>query len=192
MGFALNSVEAPIIKTSFCVLARPKKDGAVSSTQSNSLPCIRCGYCADTCPVNLLPQQLYWHARAKEFDKIQQYYLFDCIECGCCDYVCPSHIPLVHFFRFAKAEIRAREQEKQKADLARQRYESRLARLQRDKAERTAKHEQKLADLAAQATKDTAEDAKKAAIQAALERVHAKRRTHSTELPDQSKNRMGN
>ena len=47
------------------------------------------------CPAQLLPQQIFWHARAHDFDKAQDYHLFDCIECGCCAYVCPAHIPLV-------------------------------------------------------------------------------------------------
>ena len=61
----------------------------------------------------LLPQQLYWHAHAREFDKVQDYNLFDCIECGCCAQVCPSHIPLVQYYRFAKTEIWDQERERQ-------------------------------------------------------------------------------
>jgi Na+-translocating ferredoxin:NAD+ oxidoreductase RnfC subunit len=79
------------------------------------MPCIRCGACVDVCPADLLPQQLYWHARAKEFDKAQDYHLFSCIECGCCSYVCPSHIPLVQYYRYAKNEIWAQEKGKAKS-----------------------------------------------------------------------------
>jgi electron transport complex protein RnfC len=97
----------------------------------------------DACPANLLPQQLYWHARAREFDKAQDYHLFSCIECGCCSYVCPSHIPLVQYYRFAKNEIWAQEREKQKAELARQRHQARQERLEREQREREAKLRQK-------------------------------------------------
>ena len=31
------------------------------------------------------------------------YHLTDCFECGCCSFVCPSNIPLVQYFRIAKA-----------------------------------------------------------------------------------------
>ncbi|KOR27848.1 hypothetical protein TI04_12410 [Achromatium sp. WMS2] len=33
----------------------------------------------------------------------EKYNLMDCFECGCCSYVCPSNIPLVQYFRIAKA-----------------------------------------------------------------------------------------
>ena len=77
----------------------------------------------------LLPQQLYWYARARDFDKTQDHHLFDCIECGCCAHVCPSNIPLVHYYRFAKTEVWAAERERQQSDQARRRHEFREARL---------------------------------------------------------------
>lgn len=176
MGFAVHSTAVPVIKTSNCILVTRKP----ATAPAPEMPCIRCGACAEACPVELLPQQLYWHARAKEFDKTQEYDLFDCIECGCCAYVCPSNIPLVHYYRFAKTEIWAQEREKEKADLARQRHESRLARLAREQAEKEAKLAQKKAALLEKAQSgdqvgDKGETDKQAAIQAALERAKAKK-----------------
>ena len=127
----------------------------------------------DVCPVRLLPQQLYWYAKAKDFDKIQDYALFDCIECGCCAAVCPSHIPLVQYYRFAKTEIWAQEREKQKADVARQRHEFRIERLEREKAERAAKMRKKKEAL--EQPSSAGKDPKKAAIEAALARARAKK-----------------
>lgn len=142
MGFAMRHADVPVIKTTNCLLlSRP-----VVAPQA--LPCIRCGACAEACPAQLLPQQLYWHARAKDFAKTQTYNLFDCIECGACAAVCPSNIPLVQYYRFAKGEIWAQEREKQKADIARQRHEARLERLALEKAERDARHAEKKAALA--------------------------------------------
>ena len=173
MGFAMHNTAVPVIKTSNCILVQRKP----ATPPPPTMPCIRCGACADACPVDLLPQQLYWHARAKEFDKTQEYDLFDCIECGCCAYVCPSHIPLVHYYRFAKTEIWAQEREKEKADLARKRHEFRAARLEREQAEKEAKLAQKRAALQEKA--ENAEpgkaDDKQAAIQAALARAQAKK-----------------
>jgi electron transport complex protein RnfC len=97
----------------------------------------------------LLPQQLYWYSRAKDFEQTRNYNLFDCIECGCCDYVCPSKIPLVSYFRFSKTEIMNQQREQQKADLARERHESRLARLEREKQEKEERQRQRKAALAA-------------------------------------------
>lgn len=166
MGLPLPSDTLPVIKTCNCLLVTPPP--VVVAEQ----PCIRCGECVDVCPATLLPQQLYWHARAKEFDKLQTQRLFDCIECGCCDYVCPSHIPLVAYYRYAKTEIWSQDEEKRKAALARRRHEARVERLERDKAERAARMQKHKLDSRSDSSADS--DSKKAAVQAALERVKAK------------------
>ncbi len=170
MGFDLNSTTAPITKICNCVLAIHKRDVIAPSTP---LPCIRCGECTEVCPVNLLPQQMYWHAHAQEFDAIQDYNLFDCIECGCCDVVCPSRIPLVQYFRFAKTTIWQQERDKQKSDKARQRHELRLERLEREKREKRERHNRKKAAL--KKSPEQKDDPKKAAILAAMKRVQEKK-----------------
>jgi electron transport complex protein RnfC len=167
MGFTLTDDALPVVKTTNCILAA---GAAEAPDPPPALPCIRCASCAEVCPARLLPQQLYWYSRARDFDRVQDHHLFDCIECGCCAYVCPSHIPLVHFYRFAKTEIWAQEREKRKADLARRRHEFHLERLERDKAERAARMRKKKAALQG----GDGKDAKKAAIDAALKRVRAK------------------
>ena len=180
MGFEISSDNIPVIKTTNCILAQP-----VETKQDYVMPCIRCGKCAEVCPAQLLPQQLYWYARAKNFDKTQDHNVFDCIECGCCSYVCPSHIPLVQYYRFAKTEIYALEQEKKKSDIARQRHEFHLLRIERKKAENEARKKQKR-ELLKKASgdktssdKSSADDAKKSAIEAAMARVKAKREAQS-------------
>ncbi len=149
MGFNLSGDNLPVTKTANCILVGV--DDAAPA--SEPLPCIRCGDCATACPASLLPQQLYWHSRAKDFDQTRDYNLFDCIECGCCDYVCPSKIPLVSYFRFAKTEIMNQEREHQKSDLARERFETRLARLEREKQEKEERQRQRKAALAASKAK---------------------------------------
>jgi len=172
MGFAMHSTEIPVIKTTNAILAATQANVA---PPSDIMPCIRCGACADVCPVELLPQQLQWFARAKEFDRAQEYNLFDCIECGCCSYVCPSNIPLVHYYRYAKTEIWAQEREKEKADHARQRHEFRLSRIEREKSEKAARLAMKKA--AAQGASSN----KQAAIQAAMARAKARKNSPGSE-----------
>jgi electron transport complex protein RnfC len=149
MGFALNSEQVPVVKVSNCLLVPTEQE--IMPTEAEQA-CIRCGACADACPAGLLPQQLYWHSKAKELDKAQDYDLFDCIECGACAYVCPSQIPLVQYYRQSKATIRENEKEQEKANKARERFEARQARLEREKQEREQKHK-----LAAEARKKRAE-----------------------------------
>ncbi|MES0874609.1 electron transport complex subunit RsxC [Sinimarinibacterium thermocellulolyticum] len=155
MGFALPSDELPVIKATNCILAAAPGELRPDET---AMPCIRCGACQEACPINLLPQQLYWHARGGEYDKARALNLFDCIECGCCAQVCPSHIPLVQYYRHAKTEIWAEERERRKADAARERHEARQARLEREARERQQARARKKAQLAAhKATADPSE-----------------------------------
>ncbi len=107
---------------------------------------------------------------------MQDYNLFDCIECGCCAQVCPSHIPLVQYYRYAKNEVWAREEEKRKAELARARHAAKQARLERQERERKARLRQKKESLeAGPARNGSDQDAKKAAIEAAKQRAAAKK-----------------
>jgi H+/Na+-translocating ferredoxin:NAD+ oxidoreductase subunit C len=169
MGYAVNSDAVPVIKTTNCILAVTREE---MPAPPPAQPCIRCGKCTEVCPADLLPQQLYWYASSGNYDAAQDYDLFDCIECGCCAYVCPSHIPLVQHYRHAKTEIWAQEKQRRKSDLARQRHEARLARLERVKQERAEKMASKKQALSQDAG---GPDPKQAAIQAALERVKRKK-----------------
>jgi electron transport complex protein RnfC len=54
--------------------------------------------------MHLNPSMLGQLAAKRKYDEMAQgYHLNDCFECGCCSYVCPSNIPLVQYFRIAKA-----------------------------------------------------------------------------------------
>ena len=136
MGLPLASTDIPLVKASNCIIAASDK---LFPPAPPALPCIRCMRCAEVCPADLQPMDLFWFSQSKEFDKAQQFSLFDCIECGACSYVCPSHIPLVQYFQFAKSEIRAREQDQQAADHARERHEFREYRFEREKQEKAEK-----------------------------------------------------
>ena len=181
MGFSLSSGAVPVTKATNCIIAGAPK---LFPEPPPAMPCIRCARCADACPASLQPQELYWFAKSDNFEKARDYHLFDCIECGCCSYVCPSHIPLVQYYRYAKSEILAADKAKEAANLARERNEFRLSRIEREKQERAAKHAQK----AAGAKTDVAVDeAKKAAIAAAMARASAQKAEvtpqNTTELP---------
>jgi electron transport complex protein RnfC len=173
MGFSMTSDLVPVVKTTNCILAPTDNEIAGNNEQA----CIRCSACADACPASLLPQQLFWHTKAKELDKAQEYNLFDCIECGACAYVCPSEIPLVHYYRIAKSEIKVEQDEKQKSDKARDRFEKREARLIADQQARDEKH-RLAAESRKQAMASNGNNAKDK-IAAALARAKAKKQASS-------------
>lgn len=133
MGFDLSTTGLPLIKTANCLIA-----GTAEELPDPPIPqpCIRCGLCEQACPVDLLPQQLYWFASASEHQKAEHFDLFDCIECGACDWVCPSHLPLTDYYRHSKGVLRQEKKEQAEADHARKRFEQRQARLEREQTER--------------------------------------------------------
>jgi electron transport complex protein RnfC len=135
MGIALHSLEEPVVKGSSGILALLESDVPMRAEQA----CIRCGYCVGVCPEELVPCDLALWARHDDFDRMTEYDLFSCIECGSCSYVCPAHIPLVHYFRYGKMTIHAREREQQKLEHSRQRTQEKAARVAQEQAERERK-----------------------------------------------------
>ncbi|MEB6476581.1 electron transport complex subunit RsxC [Klebsiella oxytoca] len=164
MGFTLPWLDVPVVKITNCLLAPSASEMGEPEEEKG---CIRCSACADACPADLLPQQLYWFSKGQQHDKATSHNLADCIECGACAWVCPSNIPLVQYFRQEKAEIYAIAQEEKRAAEAKVRFEARQARLERDKAARLERHKQAAVQPAA---KD------QDAINAALARVREKQR----------------
>ena len=146
MGVPVTSPHIPVIKTTNCIIATTVEE---MPAPPPAQACIRCGLCEQACPAQLLPQQLYWFSKGKEFEKARQHNLFDCIECGACAYVCPSNIPLVQYYRFAKSELRNEELEQRRADHARARFEARQERLEREAAEKAEKRKQRAIEAAA-------------------------------------------
>jgi electron transport complex protein RnfC len=173
MGFAVSSPEVPVIKTTNCLLAPTSRE---LPTPPPAQACIRCGMCAEACPASLLPQQMFWFAQGKEFDKLEQHNLFDCIECGACSWVCPSHIPLVQYYRASKAEILHMRRDNEKSEHSRVRFEARQERLEREAAEKEAKRAARK-QAAEQRAKLAAAggDAEEDPVQAAIERAKAKK-----------------
>ncbi|MDT0604753.1 electron transport complex subunit RsxC [Thalassotalea castellviae] len=173
MGFSLPNNQVPIVKTTNCILA-PSEEEIPNDNQE--VECIRCGQCAEVCPSQLLPQELQWSAKAKDHQQLNTLNLFDCIECGACAYVCPSHIPLVHYYRVAKAEIRQQHLLDLKAEKAKVRFEARKLRLEREKLAREEKHKKAAAARKARMNSGTPEaNNEKSAVAAALARVKAKK-----------------
>ena len=175
MGLTLETDELPVIKGTNCLLVTAGVDITLPTSEIH-MPCIRCGKCVDVCPANLLPQQLYWFTGKKDYDRAVEFNLFDCIECGCCAYVCPSQIPLVQYYRYAKSDIWEKERERKKSDIARQRHEHKLERLEKQKQEREQRLKKKRDALKQNKdSRDKEMEKKKELIAEALARVNAKK-----------------
>ncbi|MFM5818230.1 electron transport complex subunit RsxC [Aeromonas sanarellii] len=170
MGFTLPHAMVPVVKATNCLLSPTRAELPPPGPEQ---ACIRCSACADACPATLLPQELYWYSRVKEYDKAEKLNLFDCIECGACAWVCPSEIPLVQYYKIAKDDIREARAEAEKAERAKLRFEAKQARFERDKAAREARHAEAAAQRRQAMTAAGGEDP----VAAALARLKAKQET---------------
>lgn len=154
-----------------CIDKRTNSILADNDQNHQPLPCIRCGTCEEVCPENLLPQQLFWHTRPYNTSALGELKLDQCNECGCCDAVCPSHLPLAGLFAKAKQHIHDETTAQAKAELAKHRYEKRLARQNQQAARQRRKLDAKTTFTS---DKVKSEEAKKALIAKALLRKKSK------------------
>ena len=96
-GRLLLSLNRPVTETEKGLLAiasKPRKK-ALS-------PCIRCGRCADACPMRLLPSELCKSVEKRDWNSALFYDIHQCTDCGCCSHVCPAQIQLRQKIRIGK------------------------------------------------------------------------------------------
>lgn len=101
MGKAVANLDAATLKGTSALLFLTGEQTA-RKPESN---CIRCGRCAEACPMGLEPFLLQRLARAGMTEELEANAVQDCIECGCCLYSCPAYIPLLDLIRPAKAQV---------------------------------------------------------------------------------------
>ena len=101
MGKAMANIDAATVKGSSSILYL-SEDTTKRHEESN---CIRCGRCADACPMGLEPFLLNRLIKAGDIAGLEERSVQDCIECGCCLYSCPAYIPLLDRIRPAKAAV---------------------------------------------------------------------------------------
>ena len=102
MGKAIANMDATTVKGSSSILYL----SGVTERKPES-NCIRCGRCADACPMGLEPFLLKSLYAAGDVPALEQNAAQDCIECGCCQYSCPAYIPLLDNIRQAKGQVMA-------------------------------------------------------------------------------------
>ena len=134
MGQPVPSIRVPVVKGSNGLLALTEEEVRLRS----EMPCIRCASCVHACPCGLLPLDMAAQIRVGSLDASVNLGLLDCIACGSCAYACPSHIPLVHYFNYAKGELAARQRAQHKQNETKRLIIIRKARME---ALKQAKHE---------------------------------------------------
>ena len=165
MGQQISNPSVPVVKGTSGVLALT----VAEIGQSAASPCIRCSTCVRACPVGLLPLEMAAHIRAADLEGAVKLGLRDCISCGSCSYVCPAHIPLVHYFNFAKGELAEQEKGRLKQEATKKLAEAR--------AERLLRIEQERAEAAAK--RKAAREAKERAAKEAAEKSAAEKQTEA-------------
>lgn len=102
MGKAIANLGAATVKGSSSLLYLKYSTTKRREEQN----CIRCGRCADACPMGLEPFLLNRLYKAGgNLEELEKNAAQDCIECGCCLYSCPAGIPLLDYVRLAKGQV---------------------------------------------------------------------------------------
>ncbi|HEY5556801.1 electron transport complex subunit RsxC [Acetobacterium sp.] len=99
MGFKVENLNVPMLKCSNGIIA-------IETIVKEAVECIKCGRCADVCPMELRPLYYTKYALNEDWEGMKAQNLMDCIECGCCEYICSSKIPLVERIKIGKTAIR--------------------------------------------------------------------------------------
>ncbi len=98
MGEAISSDEFVIPNNLNSVIALK------NNKKIDPITCLRCGKCADHCPVKLCPVLVKDNINDK--DELKRLNVGRCIECGICSFVCPSKINLREYLKEAKKKVK--------------------------------------------------------------------------------------
>lgn len=101
MGKAISNLDAACVKGSSSILYLSEE----ATLRKPSSACIRCGRCADACPMGLEPFLLKRLGAMDDLSGLEKNAVQDCIECGCCLYSCPANIPLLDYIRIYKGQV---------------------------------------------------------------------------------------
>ena len=102
MGTAISTLDIPVTKGTSGLLAF-----GAEGVHAKESPCIRCGRCAQACPMRLVPTQIDAFARRSHWEDCEKIGAMNCMECGACTFVCPAKRELTQSCRMAKLGIRA-------------------------------------------------------------------------------------
>ncbi len=102
MGISVPDTSAPVLKQTNAVLALSAKE----SRKPTETACIRCGTCANTCPLGIDPAAIAKAFETGNHEILGKLGIEVCMECGCCSFNCPASRNLVQINKMAKAAWR--------------------------------------------------------------------------------------
>lgn len=102
MGLSLVDTDVPILKQNNAILAFTRDDAVLKKETD----CIRCGRCAQACPLKLTPTNIVRATNARDVKTLKEIGVDVCMECGSCAFSCPAGKPLVQHMRLAKQVLR--------------------------------------------------------------------------------------
>lgn len=101
-GFARPGYNKPSRSRAFFSVFNPTAFPLDCNMHGEVRACVNCGFCAEICPVDILPQFTYKSILADEIEEALDHGLLDCVECGLCTYVCPSKVALMDVLKNTK------------------------------------------------------------------------------------------
>lgn len=110
MGITVPDLTVPVLKQTNAILALTKKETKVPEQTA----CIRCGTCANTCPLGIDPAAIAKNYELGNYENLGKFGIEVCMECGCCSYNCPASRPLVQLNKMAKVAYKKYKDEKEK------------------------------------------------------------------------------
>lgn len=102
MGLALPDDSLPVLKQNNAILAFGEKEARLPEPAA----CIRCGKCALSCPMNLVPPVISRSVKLKDAQALEKQGVMTCMECGSCAFNCPAHKHIVQNMRLGKAIVK--------------------------------------------------------------------------------------
>lgn len=117
---------------------------AVSSVQTNALPCINCGWCNEKCPLDLDVVSILRSSEKDDIRGMRELNTQACYECGACVAVCPSNIRLLDFIRKAKGNLQTEARKRDQTNRFDDRSKRHNARIEQRKNTSIQQREQRI------------------------------------------------
>ncbi len=95
MGTSVEHDDVVVTPTTTSVLVLESQD-------FHEEPCVRCGSCIYSCPVDIQPVNIMNAIKRNDTKALENLEVGKCIECGLCAYVCTSKIHLTDYMRKGK------------------------------------------------------------------------------------------